>query len=189
MRTPGLDSLAAWVEGLMRDRGYDIDSPRGGGRSRLADEAGVHRTAVTRLLQRQGMPDLETTRRLARVLGVPVRDMLIHSGRLTADELVEPHSGPPLGTDTSETADAALRPTPEEVADLLGVPADRREMFVRVVEQFLPARGREAGAGGGRPEEGMPTAASGRGHGDRLGHLTSESREAGTADAAALASG
>lgn len=135
MTSQDLDAFAAWVEHLMRDRGYDIDSPRGGGKSRIADEAGVHRAAVTRLLQRQSMPDLETTRRLARALGVPVREMLIRSGRLTAEELTDPGdhlASPAPGTEFGR------RPTLEEVADLLGVPADRREMFVRVVEQFLP---------------------------------------------------
>ncbi|WP_426568942.1 helix-turn-helix domain-containing protein [Streptomyces canus] len=135
MTSQDLEAFAAWVEDLMRERGYDIDSPRGGGKSRIADEAGVHRAAVTRLLQRQSMPDLETTRRLARVLGVPVRDMLIRSGRLTAEELAEPHD---YLAAPAPNAEFGRRPTLEEVADLLGVPADRREMFVRVVEQFLP---------------------------------------------------
>ncbi|KUN76117.1 helix-turn-helix domain-containing protein [Streptomyces griseoruber] len=135
MTTQDLDAFAAWVEDLMRERGYDIDSPRGGGKSRIADEAGVHRAAVTRLLQRQSMPDLETTRRLARVLGVPVRDMLIRSGRLTAEELADPHG---RASAPAPEPDFGRRPTLEEVADLLGVPAERREMFVRVVEQFLP---------------------------------------------------
>lgn len=159
MNSPELNAFAAWIEGLMRDRGYDIDSPRGGGKSRVADEAGVHRTAVTRLLQRQSMPDLETTRRLARVLGVPVRDMLIRSGRLTEGELAEPRSGPAFGPDATV---AAPRPTLEEVADLLGVPADRREMFVRVVEQFLPTEGRDEGEGEGEAAgDGPPARASG----------------------------
>ncbi|WP_133914841.1 helix-turn-helix transcriptional regulator [Streptomyces sp. NBC_00582] len=135
MTTQDLDALASWVEDLMRERGYDIDSPRGGGKSRIADEAGVHRAAVTRLLRRRSMPDLETTRRLARVLGVPVRDMLIRSGRLTVEELADPRGQVPS---PAPGADVARRPTLEEVADLLGVPAERREMFVRVVEQFLP---------------------------------------------------
>ncbi|MGW1216383.1 helix-turn-helix domain-containing protein [Streptomyces sp. NPDC002499] len=141
MTSPDLDAFATWVEGLMRDRGYDIDSPRGGGKSRIADEAGVHRAAVTRLLHRQSMPDLETTRRLARVLGVPVRDLLIRSGRLTAEELADPQERAPF---PAAGAEPGRRPTPEEVAELLGVPADRRDMFVRVVEQFLPD---ESGAG------------------------------------------
>ncbi|MFE2040030.1 helix-turn-helix domain-containing protein [Streptomyces sp. NPDC059477] len=147
MASQDLEAFAAWVEDLIRRRGYDIDSPRGGGRSRIADEAGVHRAAVTRLLQRQSMPDLETTRRLARALGVPVRDMLIRSGRLTAEELADPHDRP-AATATAPGAEPGRRPTLEEVADLLGVPADRRDMFVRVAGQFLPD-GAAGGAGTG----------------------------------------
>lgn len=147
MTSQNLDAFAAWVEDLMRERGYDIDSPRGGGKSRIADEAGVHRAAVTRLLQRQSMPDLETTRRLARVLGVPVRDMLIRSRRLTAEELADPYEVPAAPV---PVAGPGGRPTLEEVAELLGVPADRREMFLRVVQQFLPDQtGTGAGTGTG----------------------------------------
>ncbi len=138
--TQELDAFASWVEDLMRRRGYDIDSPRGGGKSRIADEAGVHRAAVTRLLQRQSMPDLETTRRLARVLGVPVRDMLIRSGRLTAEELPLPAAGS-AGDAADPDGDGA--PTLEELAEVLGVPADRRDMFVKVIGQFLPAEAGE----------------------------------------------
>lgn len=135
MTTPQLDVFAAWVEGLMRRRGYDIDSPRGGGKSRVADEAGVHRAAVTRLLHRQSMPDLETTRRLARVLDVSVREMLIRSGRLTAEELTEPRAHLPA----SPPPPAPMRRlTVDEAAELLGVPMDRRERFARAVEPFLP---------------------------------------------------
>ncbi|MFE1308567.1 helix-turn-helix domain-containing protein [Streptomyces sp. NPDC058755] len=136
-RTDGLEEFAAWVEELMRERGYVIDGPRGGGKSRLADDAGVHRAAVTRLLQRQSMPDLETMRRLAGVLGVPLRDMLIRSGRLSAEDLpLEPVAGgscPPVG-----------RISPEEAARRMGVPEDLRGLFVKVARQFLP----EGGSGG-----------------------------------------
>ncbi|WP_405535735.1 helix-turn-helix transcriptional regulator [Streptomyces sp. NBC_00075] len=135
MTTPELDAFAAWVEELMRRRGYDIDSPRGGGKSRIADEAGVHRAAVTRLLHRQSMPDLETTRRLARVLDVSVREMLIRSGRLTAEELTDPRAHLPS---TPPTSAPIRRLTVDEAADLLGVPTNQRERFARAVEQFLP---------------------------------------------------
>lgn len=162
MTTRNLDAFAAWVEDLMRERGYDIDSPRGGGKSRIADEAGVHRAAVTRLLQRQSMPDLETTRRLARVLGVPVRDMLIRSGRLTAEELADPHDHL---VSPAPSAEFGRRPTLEEVADLLGVPADRREMFVRVVEQFLPHKAETEAAIPVREDRRMPVEAAGASRG------------------------
>ncbi|MEC4016412.1 helix-turn-helix transcriptional regulator [Streptomyces sp. H27-D2] len=128
----GLDTFAAWIEILMRSRGYDIDSPRGGGKSRLADDAGVHRAAVSRLLQRQSMPDLDTMRRLARVLDVPLRDMLIRSGRLSEQDL-------PIPFYYSATGDQSYAPlTPEEAALRMGIPPDLREMFVKIVKQFLP---------------------------------------------------
>ncbi|MFG2590979.1 helix-turn-helix domain-containing protein [Streptomyces sp. NPDC048438] len=131
MTTGELDRFATWIEELIRRRGFDIDSPRGGGKSRLADEAGVHRAAITRLLQRQSMPDLETTRRLAQVLQVPVRDMLIESGRLTEEDLPLPSVGQaPVG---------GRRLTLEEAADGLGIAADQREMFIRIAGQFLPS--------------------------------------------------
>ncbi|MET8948585.1 helix-turn-helix transcriptional regulator [Streptomyces sp. NPDC004542] len=116
----------------MRDRGYVIDGPRGGGKSRLADDSGVHRAAVTRLLQRQSMPDLETMRRLAVVLGVPLRDMLIRSGRLSEDDL-------PLEPDPDPGADpgAGRRLSPEEAARRMGVPEELRCLFVKVARQFL----------------------------------------------------
>ncbi|MFF2777845.1 helix-turn-helix domain-containing protein [Streptomyces sp. NPDC058052] len=128
MNSQGLDEFAGWVEGLMRRRGYDIDSPRGGGKSRIADEAGVHRAAVTRLLQRQSMPDLETMRRIAPLLGVSVRDMLIRSGRVTPEEL-------PLAADLLPPTD--WQPTMEDFARWLGVPDERMGVFVKVVSQFL----------------------------------------------------
>ncbi|MEU7045959.1 helix-turn-helix transcriptional regulator [Streptomyces varsoviensis] len=128
------------MEDLMRFRGYDIDHPRGGGRSKIADDAGVHRAAVTRLLQRQSMPDLTTMRGLARALGVPVRDVLIRSGKLTEDDLPLPATYPPpapAGTGTP-------RVTLEEAAELLGVPDERRALFLQVAAPFLPS---EEGAG------------------------------------------
>ncbi|WP_344069143.1 transcriptional regulator [Streptomyces crystallinus] len=126
----------------MRLRNYDIDSPRGGGKSKLADDAGVHRAAVSRLLQRQSMPDLETMRRLAAVLGVPLRDMLIRSGRLSEDDLPIAVS---RGGQDGEGAEAL---SPEEAARRMGVPPELRELFVRVTRAFLPESGEGAGGPG-----------------------------------------
>ncbi|MGD9485035.1 helix-turn-helix transcriptional regulator [Streptomyces sp. TRM70308] len=136
--THDMEDFAAWIEGMIRDRGYDIDSPRGGGKSKLADAAGVHRAAITRLLQRHSMPDLETMRRLARVLRVPVREMLIRSGQLTSEEL--PVSAAATGGPAHGDADDGPL-TLERAAELLGVPTEQRAMFVRVAGQFLPDDG------------------------------------------------
>ncbi|GAA2913808.1 hypothetical protein GCM10020221_06880 [Streptomyces thioluteus] len=127
-----MERFASWVEDLMRRRGYDIDSPRGGGRSRLAEDAGVHRAAVTRLLQRQSLPDLETMRALARVLGVGLRDMLIQSGRVEPEDLPLPDA---------EERNKGKRVTPAQAAELLGVPETHRRQFVEMTEMILAVSG------------------------------------------------
>ncbi|ULR51046.1 helix-turn-helix domain-containing protein [Streptomyces deccanensis] len=123
-----IDEFAAWMEGLIRARGYDIDSPRGGGKTRLAEEAGVHRAAVTRLLQRRSMPDLETMRGLSRALGVPLRDVLIRSGKLTEQDL--PLA--PVPAPAPETGPLS----PEQAALALGIPEHRRTAFIQLTERL-----------------------------------------------------
>jgi transcriptional regulator with XRE-family HTH domain len=140
-----LEEFAAWIEDLMRSRGFDIDRPRYGGRSKTADDAGGHRAAVTRLLQRQSMPDLATMRALARVLRVPVRDVLIRSGKLTEDDL------PPPVTHARRSTARRRSITLEEAAELLGVPEERRALFLQVTAPFLPSEQGNPTARGGPP--------------------------------------
>ncbi|WDM15014.1 helix-turn-helix transcriptional regulator [Streptomyces lavenduligriseus] len=125
-----IEEFADWVEDVMRARGYDIDSPRGGGKTKLAEDAGVHRAAITRLLQRQSMPDLDTMRGLARALRVPVRDVLIRSGKLTEEDL--PLSPPAAAA----TADGAPALSAEQAAAALGIPGHLRAAFVQITEQL-----------------------------------------------------
>ncbi|KQV18655.1 MULTISPECIES: helix-turn-helix transcriptional regulator [unclassified Kitasatospora] len=146
-----IDRFASWVEDLMRDRGYDIDSPRGGGKSKLAEDAGVHRAAVTRLLQRQSMPDLDTMRGLAHALRVPIREVLIRSGKLTAEDLPQAVSYP--AEDSASAGTGGARMTLEQVAEALGIPDDRREMFIKVAQQFTP----DQSAVADRPSQGEGT--------------------------------
>ncbi|MEU3523193.1 helix-turn-helix transcriptional regulator [Streptomyces sp. NPDC038707] len=136
-----IEEFADWVEDVMRARGYDIDSPRGGGKTKLAEDAGVHRAAITRLLQRQSMPDLDTMRGLARALRVPVRDVLIRSGKLTEEDL--PLSPPAAGA----AAPGAPALSAEQAAAALGIPDHLRAAFVQITEQ-LRERSAAAGADG-----------------------------------------
>ncbi|MFE7114340.1 helix-turn-helix domain-containing protein [Streptomyces sp. NPDC057654] len=139
-----MEHFACWVEGLLREHGYDIDSPRGGGRSQLAEDAGVHRAAVTRLLQRQSLPDLETMRALAPVLGVGLRDMLIESGKVVPEDLPLP---PQSTGSTAPEAGAAgsSRVSPQEAAGLLGVPESHQRQFVEMTEMILTVSGARSG--------------------------------------------
>ncbi|GAA3769533.1 helix-turn-helix domain-containing protein [Streptomyces phyllanthi] len=127
-----IDEFATWIEGVMRTRGYDIDSPRGGGKTKLAEDAGVHRAAITRLLQRQSMPDLETMRGLSRALGIPVRDVLIRSGKLAEEDLPRTSaSAPAAGGVAGEPYLSA-----EQAAAALGIPEHLRAAFVQITEQL-----------------------------------------------------
>ncbi|WP_030342370.1 helix-turn-helix domain-containing protein [Streptomyces sp. NRRL S-1022] len=126
-----IEDFAGWVEDVMRARGYDIDSPRGGGKTKLAEDAGVHRAAVTRLLQRQSMPDLDTMRGLARALGVPVRDVLIRSGKLTEEDLPQAPAPPAVPSPAGAAALSA-----EQAAAALGIPEHLRAAFVQITEQL-----------------------------------------------------
>lgn len=145
--------FAAWIEAVMRRRGYDIDSPRGGGKTKLAEDAGVHRAAITRLLQRQSMPDLETMRGLARALGIPVREVLIRSGRLTEEDL--PQAPAPSGEGAAAgAAEGEPRLSAEQAAVALGIPEHLRAAFVQITEQLrlgsvtpTPQGGRDGQAG------------------------------------------
>jgi len=139
-----IEEFAAWVEDVMRERGYDIDSPRGGGKTKLAEDAGVHRAAITRLLQRQSMPDLETMRGLSRALGIPVRDVLIRSGKLTEEDLPQAPAPP---TEPAATGGPYL--SAEQAAAALGIPENLRAAFVQITEQLrlgTPETPREPGA-------------------------------------------
>ncbi|WP_200303754.1 helix-turn-helix domain-containing protein [Streptomyces adelaidensis] len=142
-----IDEFAAWIEGVMRTRGYDIDSPRGGGKTKLAEDAGVHRAAITRLLQRQSMPDLETMRGLSRALGIPVRDVLIRSRKLTEEDL--PQAPAPPDTAAASGGDAI---SVEQAATALGIPEHLRAAFVQITEQLR--LGATATAGPAIPEVG-----------------------------------
>ncbi|WP_439674962.1 hypothetical protein [Embleya sp. MST-111070] len=141
-----IESFAHWIEDLMRARGYDIESPRGGGRTRLAADAGVHRAAITRLLQRKSVPDIATMRALAPALGVGMRDMLIHSGRMAEEDLPVP-----TGPSARPRRVTAGSMSAAEAAELLGVPEHNRAMFVAMTEMMV----RDAEV---RPQAGRRTA-------------------------------
>src|SRR4051794_5049154 len=82
-----LASFAQWIYDRAVACGYDLDSPRGGGRTQLAADSGMSASAVGRLLAAQTMPDLDSMIGLARALNVDMRRILIRSGKLTEEDL------------------------------------------------------------------------------------------------------
>jgi len=123
-RPDRLRVFADYIAGAARKAGYDIDSPRGGGKTALARDAGVSLSTISRLLSGERAPDPENFEGLARALGVPLRELLVQSGIFSAESM----------RNWPESAVRSRPITPREAADELGItdPIDR-EMFLAMV--------------------------------------------------------
>jgi len=118
--------FAAWLGPAMRRADLDIDKQQGGGRVTLANACGVSRSTVSRWLEGQSMPSPEYFEAIAAALNVPVVDMLVGAGIISADSLNKlQRPGAPTGT-----------PSVEEVAAEWGILPEDRELFFAVAEQL-----------------------------------------------------
>jgi transcriptional regulator with XRE-family HTH domain len=75
-----MSDLSEFVSNAARGAGYDIDSPRGGGRTALAEAAGISASSIGRLLSGQSSISPAAMPRLAEALKVPVSDVLVAAG-------------------------------------------------------------------------------------------------------------
>ncbi|MBK3625451.1 XRE family transcriptional regulator [Streptomyces sp. MBT49] len=105
--------------------GYDL-GPKGGGRSRLAEDTGLSLSSIGRMLAGRTLPMPKHFATLARAVNRPVRSLFeiaeMETGEESADGLIRPIGSVPL--------------TPEEVADMWGItdPA-LRPLFISTSEQ------------------------------------------------------
>lgn len=89
--TSPLQRLAAYVREAALSAGYDIDSPRGGGKTQLAADSGMSLTTLSRLLSGERMPDARYFSGLAKALGVPLTELLVQSGIIPEENLTQEH--------------------------------------------------------------------------------------------------
>jgi transcriptional regulator with XRE-family HTH domain len=125
-----------------REAGYDVDSPRGGGRKAIAEASGMGQTAVGRMLAGQSVPEPKFFPGLATALRIDLRTLLIRSGLATEEMLpVKAPSSP-----------VRQRLTPEVAARELGIRSERGvKLFESLVQGILaqePANG-DAARGSG----------------------------------------
>lgn len=86
--------FSAWFRDTMRRRGYDIDGTRAGGQQRLAADAGVTPSAISKYATGKSIPRVEEMVKLAGPLATTVREMLLRSGRVLESDLVAPTGNP-----------------------------------------------------------------------------------------------
>ncbi|MCX4824214.1 helix-turn-helix transcriptional regulator [Streptomyces sp. NBC_01142] len=123
------DQFATWLKRQLEQRGYDL-RPRGGGQSRFAADSGIGAGTVSRMLRGEGATETRVLKMLADALQLPLAEVLVAAGVLSASELCNvrnPARPDPL--------------TPEEAADELGItdPQSRR-LFVSMTETLRQQR-------------------------------------------------
>jgi transcriptional regulator with XRE-family HTH domain len=83
-----MSEFSEYVAKAARAAGYDIDSPRGGGRKALADATGMSQSSVGRMIAGSTVPDALRLAQLAGTLSVPRNELLSLAGIVT-DEKAE----------------------------------------------------------------------------------------------------
>jgi transcriptional regulator with XRE-family HTH domain len=141
-------TFAEYIRPAVVAAGYDIDSPRGGGKKALAEATGMSASSVGRMLAGQTLPEPVHLERLAEVLGVSLMELLVRSG------VVSEKAGQRVRTPVS-APDAPLTPppqlTPEAAARALGIRSpDRVQMFKAMAKTLADQEEADEDAGPGR---------------------------------------
>lgn len=149
--------FAAWLAPAMRDKGMNIDSLRGGGKSQLADAVGVSASTVNRWLAGKVAPDPDNYEPIAIALDIKGRtpaeatiEMLVDIGIIS----------PQLANEQRNPAVRLPPMTPTELADEAGIrdPVERQLFAV-----FLKGLTRTPYTPTGQGEDGSAEADAQRG--------------------------
>lgn len=134
--------FAEYIRPAVVAAGYDIDSPRGGGKKELAEAVGMSQSSVGRMLAGQTLPDPLHLEKLADVVGVPLMDLLERSGIVSRAEVAAGAPPPPPTPDTPLT--------PETAARLLGIRSpDRIQMFTAMTKTLTDQEEADGGVRAG----------------------------------------
>jgi transcriptional regulator with XRE-family HTH domain len=118
--------FALWLRQQLESRGFDLGI-RGGGQSRFAEESGIGRATISRILSGQGATDTAVLARLAEALHISLGEVLVRAGILNPSELTAVNN-PPAG---------ARRITPDQAADELGITDAQQRRLVLAMTQTL----------------------------------------------------
>lgn len=138
-----------WLKDVIRARGYDIDSAKSGARTALAHKSGIPESTLSRILTGAGTPNYETCVTLARALQIPLRVMLIRTGKATEQDFSD------TATDTQEIAVlSGKRLSPRQLAIAAGIPSGDLEWFETMIRRMRREDRGSDGTEGGAAAEG-----------------------------------
>ncbi|MFE5851977.1 helix-turn-helix domain-containing protein [Streptomyces sp. NPDC056500] len=112
-----------WLHDQLTQRGYELNSPRGGGKSRFAADSGISPATVGRLLKGDRVTDFAVLELLSTALRIPLGEILVRAGMLDRSELRAVRSPAP-----------SPRITPDQALDELGItdPAARTALLATI---------------------------------------------------------
>jgi transcriptional regulator with XRE-family HTH domain len=84
-------AFGAWLRREMPRRGYPLEGPRAGGKSRLADDARISRASMSRLVDGSSDPSLDALRKIGAVFRIPLGEMLVHADMAEPGEIGGTH--------------------------------------------------------------------------------------------------
>lgn len=135
--------FAEYIRPAVVAAGYDIDSPRGGGKKALAEHTGMSASSVGRMLAGQTLPEPVHLEKLAEVLRVSLMELLVRSGVVSERAGRATHAPPPAAPEPSLTPEAAAR--------ALGIRSpDRVQMFTAMARTLVDQEEADKGVRQGR---------------------------------------
>jgi transcriptional regulator with XRE-family HTH domain len=90
--------------------GYDLSSPRSGGKTKLAEDTGISPATISRMIAGKTIPDAYSLQPLADVIGVPVTHLLEAAGIVSPGALTGPPSTQPLSAKQAAARLGITRP-------------------------------------------------------------------------------
>jgi transcriptional regulator with XRE-family HTH domain len=121
--TEPANSFGTWLHDAMVRKGYDVDGPRAGGRTKLAKQSGVSLSIISRILNEDRVPEVPALRAIGNVLDYTLGEMMVFAGLAEPDEMGAEHPKPAPGVAEPEDHEPTLE-------DLIGEPRDDFEREV-----------------------------------------------------------
>ncbi|MEX2984551.1 helix-turn-helix domain-containing protein [Streptomyces sp. C36] len=118
-------AFGSYVKAEARRAGYAVDDQRSGAKAKLAVDSGMSPAAISRVLSGTSLPHPTQLEGLARALGVPVTELLVRSGVVTAEGL----TGAPTKPRPPVTVD--------DIAEKLGIRSEANVEVLRGVVRTL----------------------------------------------------
>jgi len=122
--------FGVWLHRQMKMRGYEMDGPRAGGRTRLAKETGINLSIISRILNDNRVPEIKALRAIGDAFGYSLGEMMVHARVAGPEEITSGLTAPGTmlhsGREVPQPAAVELPPG----LSLQDLPEDERRVWL-----------------------------------------------------------